>query len=1328
MSLCRFKFLFVLLLFILPFTGQAALLMHLTLDNTLNDASGNGNNGSFPGGSSNPTYATAVINEGLNFDGSNDFITVGDFDPGSNFSVALWVRPDSSSNLDTYIEHVANNQRNTFFLGYDNALNQIVIELEDNNQYEGGSCGDPKFCTGIVLSPNRWHDLTVVVTPTTLTLYVDGEQAYSISHSTTVNFNSGAWMIGADSDNNPNTSANSDYFDGRLDEIQVYDTALTIDEISGTTNLRGFWKFDECSWDGTAGEVIDSSGNSLHGNRIGNATTASGKICTAASLNGSSDYIEISDNALLDISQNLTVMAWIHPDSIPSSGLKTIVSKDENYEFHLDSSGHIFWWWQNSSGTVRNFTSSASLSANNWYHVAIVYEAGSQRILINGAVSGTRNYNESLITNNDPLQIGADQGLSGREFDGLIDEVKIFERALSTEEINDYYNNPDPISRTCPSCSGGGSSDTIIISTDNSETLGGLSFSDGELAEYDPAADTASLYFDESLFSGNEDIDAVHVLANGNIILSTQGNATLGGLSFSDGDLVSYDPVNDTAILYFNEDLFSNNEDIDAVYVLDSGNIILSTEGSASLGGLNFSDGDLVEYDPVNDTATLYFDESHFSGGADINGVHILSSGNILITTNSSETLGGLSFSDGSIAEYNPGTDTATLYFDENLFSGGADINAITIQPASTQLDHYEIDHDGTALTCEAETITLRACADATCSTLYTDDVSVSLSPSGWVNGDTQTVSNGTASLQLFYTTAGTVSLAVSSASPAPSNATVCLNTADSSSSCDLTFYDTGFVYSIATQTSCATSANITVSAVRLDQVTQTCVPSFASRTETINFWTTYVSPVSGSNLTTLNNSSSDYVLATASPGTGVPLSFDANGEATITLTYPDAGQLSLNSQFDGSGSEAGLSMSGSSSYVTKPAKFYVYSDNLNADCAAGDASCSAFVSAGSNFNLKVRAACADNTVTPNFVHNGIDLTHTLIAPAGGSTGTLAVSSANISSGGTVTISTQAISEVGVFTLTAALNASTNYLGETTIGNSGVNTSTNIGRFYPNYFDVSRLQGCNTDGFTYSAQPFTANITAFNTAGTQTQNYTGSFVQLPLVSDAGDSSLFNNYSFASGDFTNGYGTRADVSYTFASKDTAPTTITLRAVDSDAVSSAGHSEPTLNIRSGRLNVENAFGSELDDLAVPTTVQYFDGNGYVTNTLDSNCSTISLSLSDPDATDSLTAGTGGSNGQTCIWDDDGESGSSNCSAGSVLPGLGIRQFAEPPLAGDFNTWLMAPGAGNTGNMDINGTAPIWLQYNWNGGGLTDPSGRASFGLFRGDDRIIYWREQF
>jgi len=220
---------------------------------------------------------------------------------------------------------------------------------------------------------------------------------------------------------------------------------------------------------------------------------------------------------------------------------------------------------------------------------------------------------------------------------------------------------------------------TIIISTTNTETLGGLTFENADLAEYDPATDTATLFFDEDLFTANENIDAVHVPDNGHIILSTVGAAELGGLSLRNGDLVEYDPVSGTATLFFSEDLFSSNEDIDAVSILANGNIVLSTVGAATLGGLTFADGDLIEYNPVTDIATLYLDGDLFADGENIDAADVLASGNIILSTVNAATLGGLTFRQHDLVEYNPLTDVATLYLSGDLFSNVANINAVHI-------------------------------------------------------------------------------------------------------------------------------------------------------------------------------------------------------------------------------------------------------------------------------------------------------------------------------------------------------------------------------------------------------------------------------------------------------------------------------------------------------------------------------------------------------------------------------------------------------------------------------------------------------------------------
>ena len=217
-------------------------------------------------------------------------------------------------------------------------------------------------------------------------------------------------------------------------------------------SLVANYQLETSGWNGTAGEVIDSSNTGAHGQRMGNATSRPAKVCNGALLDGTGDYIEIPDNNTLDISDELTVMAWINPASFPSSDLMTIVSKDTNFEFHIDTTGEILWWWNNEGGSDRSFTSNGTtVSLGNWHHVAITYSrsAGSQKIYIDGMETANQTYaNESLINNNLPLYIGTDDNFPSRDFNGRIDEVKIFKRALPVNAIQKYASETRP----CASC------------------------------------------------------------------------------------------------------------------------------------------------------------------------------------------------------------------------------------------------------------------------------------------------------------------------------------------------------------------------------------------------------------------------------------------------------------------------------------------------------------------------------------------------------------------------------------------------------------------------------------------------------------------------------------------------------------------------------------------------------------------------------------------------------------------------------------------------------------------------------------------------------------
>ncbi len=221
----------------------------------------------------------------------------------------------------------------------------------------------------------------------------------------------------------------------------------------------------------------------------------------------------------------------------------------------------------------------------------------------------------------------------------------------------------------------------ILFSTSGSAELAGFSFKNDDLVLFDTATSTASLFFDGNLYKKDEDTNAVSVLKNGNLLLSTRTSAILGGLAFRDGDIVEYDPVTDTASLYFSEDYFKGNEEISAVSLLSNGNLVLSTRREASLGGVTFQKWDLVEYNLATGQASLLFDGDLFSSNQNISAVHVLNNGNIALSTRKKATLGGVTFGDDSIIEYDPITDSASLIFDGSaLFSNRyEDIDALFV-------------------------------------------------------------------------------------------------------------------------------------------------------------------------------------------------------------------------------------------------------------------------------------------------------------------------------------------------------------------------------------------------------------------------------------------------------------------------------------------------------------------------------------------------------------------------------------------------------------------------------------------------------------------------
>ena len=209
------------------------------------------------------------------------------------------------------------------------------------------------------------------------------------------------------------------------------------------------------AWTGAAGEVLDSGTTGLHGRRITTTsptttneiapspTIASqfasvvGGFCNAASFDGNA-VVQVASSAAFSYTTTLSASAWIYPTAY-STDLSSILSNDVNYEFHLDSSGKLYWWWNASS-----LTSAATIPLNQWTHVAITFDSanGRQRIYINGVQdANTNNWTGTLQNNPCNFYVGGDVAtgscalIPGRNFRGNIDEVKLYSKELSAAEV-----------------------------------------------------------------------------------------------------------------------------------------------------------------------------------------------------------------------------------------------------------------------------------------------------------------------------------------------------------------------------------------------------------------------------------------------------------------------------------------------------------------------------------------------------------------------------------------------------------------------------------------------------------------------------------------------------------------------------------------------------------------------------------------------------------------------------------------------------------------------------------------------------------------------------
>lgn len=406
---------------------------------TAYDTSGNGKDGSLGTGSSAPTWTNGKYGSGLNFDGANDKITISEITT-TDISVSAWVYPTNCGsgrwcaivNSSTGITRYPAIRDGKFFV-YD---------------------GDSNF--GSINVPNNtWTHvaLTFVGSTKALKTYVNG--VLDLNRTGTQYSNAVINKIGIfDTSDFP--------FSGKMDQIRVYNYVRTPAQIAWEYNGGkpiAEWRMNECQ----GGTIHDESGNGNNGTitlgstgsqttTLGNGTCLTagttpwyggrvGKYGASLNLDGTDDYVNIGNSTLFQSFNAITFSAWVNftaKGSFDCIVWKGSAAVDQGFLMYLDGSGLLRFGVGTGSATLTPVLDSEP-AIGEWHHIVGVYDGSTVGIYIDGVYKKSIAKTGTISESSNNLVLG-DSSQLGYPFNGKLDDVKIFNYALTAEQIKTLYN------------------------------------------------------------------------------------------------------------------------------------------------------------------------------------------------------------------------------------------------------------------------------------------------------------------------------------------------------------------------------------------------------------------------------------------------------------------------------------------------------------------------------------------------------------------------------------------------------------------------------------------------------------------------------------------------------------------------------------------------------------------------------------------------------------------------------------------------------------------------------------------------------------------------
>lgn len=423
---------------------------------TVNDTSANSNTGTW-NGTLGAQWTTGKFGKGGNFNGTNNYVSIASTIANVQ-SVSFWVNPTSTTanllDLDGGTHYITSSAGTVSATGFSSP-----------SIYVNGALNG-------TITANTWNYITI---------------------TTATGISSSAITIG---------KANGSFTQEKIDEVRVYNyiraPGQIVQDMNGGHPLGGspvgssvaYYKFDEGY--GTTANNSGSDGANSPGTLTNMATgnslsgwTLNGRFNKAVGFDGSNDYVSIANNPTsLKITADLSISAWVYLTT--NNAVHDIVAKKGasgqfGYRLSTTTSGAVQFEISNSGSDTYAATSSATLSTNQWYHVAGVYNSsGSITVYVNGQQSAqvTSAIPSSIFNSSANVNIGAENAGGSNFMKGYIDEVKIYSGAITPNDIRVDYNR--------------GSSKVLGAMSDTSGLTGGSVASNSAAVEYCIPGDTST--------------------------------------------------------------------------------------------------------------------------------------------------------------------------------------------------------------------------------------------------------------------------------------------------------------------------------------------------------------------------------------------------------------------------------------------------------------------------------------------------------------------------------------------------------------------------------------------------------------------------------------------------------------------------------------------------------------------------------------------------------------------------------------------------------------------------------------------------------------------